>query len=101
MPEGTAVENIAGLEGYYKSTFTLDFDMVNNASFSGLTLGLVGKNTNFKGDIYFGNMRFIKGETTEIYKETTQKIQKGAGITIAEDGRTITTASGKTVSVDK
>ena len=99
LPEGTAVENIAGLEGYYKSTFTLDFDMVNNASFSGLTLGLVGKNTNFKGDIYFGNMRFIKGETTEIYKETTQKIQKGAGITIAEDGRTITTASGKTVSV--
>nr|MDE6363534.1 hypothetical protein [Lachnospiraceae bacterium] len=97
VPEGTPVD-IPGMEGYYKAEYVLELKIPEGA-FNKLTLGLVGKNTDFVGDIYFGNMRFAKAAESDIYVDSTLVPQKGAGIQVVDDGRSIQTASGNKVRI--
>ena len=97
VPEGEPV-TIPGLEGYYKAEYVLELKIPEGA-FNKLTLGLVGKNTDFVGDFYFGNMRFVKTAEPDIYVDSTITPQKGAGIQVVDDGRSIQTASGNKVPI--
>lgn len=54
LPEGEAV-TIPGLEGYYKAEYVLEKKY--EGAFRNMTLGFIGKNTDFVGDVYFDNMR--------------------------------------------
>lgn len=98
VPEGTPVEGIAGLEGYYKAEISLGFK-TKDAAFSNLTLGLVGQNTDYKGDILLDNVRFTQVIADDIYVDSTVEVKKGSGITVAEDGRSLKTASNSTVAI--
>lgn len=98
VPEGTPVENVAGLEGYYKAEFELAFKTADKA-FQNLTLGIVGQNTDYKGDIIFDNIRFTQYIAPDADVDSTVAVQKGNGITVAADGRSLTTASGKTTAI--
>ena len=60
---------------------------------------MVGKNTDFQGDIYFDNMKFTNIEVEDIYVDATIEVQKGNGVTVSADGKSITTASGQSVSI--
>ena len=98
VPEGTAVDD---MDGWYKSEVTVSFN-TKDASFSKLTLGIVGYMTDYKGDVYLDNARFTQVTADDIYVDATVVAKKGNGITVAEDGRSITTASGqKTAIADK
>ncbi|MCI8973937.1 MAG: hypothetical protein HFH79_10170 [Lachnospiraceae bacterium] len=97
LPEGVAVE-IPGMEGYYKAEYVLEIKIPEGA-FHKLTLGLVGKNTDFVGDIYFGNMRFVKTAEPDLYVDSTLAAQKGAGIQVVDNGKSIQTASGNKVGI--
>lgn len=92
LPEGEAVD-IPGLEGYYKAQFVLEkkFD----GAFQNLTFSIVGKNTDYVGEIYLDNMRFTKITAPDIYVDSTIPVQKGAGIQIVDNGRNLQTASGQ------
>lgn len=98
LPKGTAVEGVEGLDGYYKSEFILNYPS-KDAAFDGVSIGIVGVNTDYKGEIYLDNMRFIQTKVDDAYVDTTIKAQKGAGITVSDDGRTLTTASGEQVAI--
>lgn len=98
IPKGTQVEGMEGLDGYYKSEYVLNYSS-KDAAFEGLSLGIVGVNTDYKGTIYIGNMRFIQTKVEDDYVDTTIKVQKGAGINVSDDGRSLTTASGKKVEI--
>lgn len=100
VKEGAAVENIAGLEGYYKSEFVVSFNPTKG-SFQNLSLGIVGVNTDYKGDIFFDNMRFTQVLEEDIYVDAAIAPVKGNGIRVTEDGRSIVTADGTTVEVPK
>lgn len=99
LPKGEAVTGIPELEGYYKSQLELVIETKKSASFSDLELGMVGKNTDFQGDIYFDNMKFTNIEVEDIYVDATVEVQKGDGVTVSADGKSITTASGQSVSI--
>ena len=64
---------------------------------STLTLGIVGQNTDYKGDILLDHMRFTQVIAEDIYVDSTVKVKKGDGIVVSEDGRSLTTASKNTV----
>lgn len=98
VPEGTPVENVEGLEGYYKAEFELAFKTADKA-FKNLTLGIVGQSTDYKGDIIFDNVRFTQYIAPDADVDSTVAVQKGNGITVAADGRSLTTASGKTTAI--
>ncbi|MDE7479106.1 MAG: glycoside hydrolase family 26 protein, partial [Lachnospiraceae bacterium] len=97
VPVGEPVD-IPGLEGYYKAEFVLDLK-IPAGTFNGLTFGLVGKNTNFVGDIYLDNMRFTQVTASDIYVDSTIAPVKGPGIQIVDEGRSIQTASGNKVEI--
>lgn len=92
MPEGEAVD-IPGLEGYYKAQFVMEkkFD----GAFQNLTFSIVGKNTDYVGEIYLDNMRFTKITAPDIYVDSTIPVQKGAGVQVVDNGRNLQTASGQ------
>lgn len=96
LPAGEPVE-IAGLEGYYKAEFVLEKKY--EGAFQNLTFSIVGKNTDYAGDIYFDNMRFTKLTTPEIYVDSTILPNKGPGIQVVDEGRSIQTASGQKVAI--
>lgn len=98
VPVGTAVEGVAGLDGYYKSQFVLPINP-KEASFEKLIFGIIGVNTDYKGDIYLDNVRFTQTKESDAYVDTTIKAQKGAGITVSEDGRILKTASGQEIAI--
>jgi len=98
IPEGTPAEGITELEGYYKAEVSLGFK-TKDAAFSRLTLGLVGQNTDYRGDVLFDNVRFTQVIAEDIYVDSTVTVQKGSGITVAEDGRSLTTAGNSTVAI--
>ena len=98
LPEGEAVE-IAGLEGYYKSQFVLEKKY--DGAFQNLTFGIVGKNTDYAGEIYFDNMRFTKITAPEVYVDSTILPEKGAGLQIVDNGRTLQTASGQKIQISR
>ncbi len=98
LPEGEAVE-LAGLEGYYKSQFVLEKKY--DGAFQNLTFGIVGKNTDYAGEIYFDNMRFTKITAPEVYVDSTILPEKGAGIQIVDNGRTLQTASGQKTPISE
>ena len=98
LEKGEAVTDIAGLEGWYKTELNLPF-ITKDAEFSELTFGLIGVNTDYKGDVLFDNMRFTQVTADDIYVDATEVAKKGAGLTISEDGRTLTTESGNTVEI--
>ena len=98
LPEGEAVE-IAGLEGYYKSQFVLEKKY--DGAFQNLTFGIVGKNTDYAGEIYFDNMRFTKITAPEVYVDSTILPEKGAGLQIVDNGRTLQTASGQKIPISE
>jgi mannan endo-1,4-beta-mannosidase len=98
LPEGEAVE-IAGLEGYYKSQFVLEKKY--DGAFQNLTFGIVGKNTDYAGEIYFDNMRFTKITAPEVYVDSTILPEKGAGLQIVDNGRTLQTASGQKIQISE
>lgn len=98
LPKGTAVEGVEGLDGYYKSEFVLNYTS-KDAAFEGVSIGIVGVNTDYKGSIYLDNMRFTQTRTADAYVDTTVKAEKGAGIRVSDDGRTLTTASGQQVAI--
>ncbi len=98
LPEGEAVE-IAGLEGYYKSQFVLEKKY--DGAFQNLTFGIVGKNTDYAGEIYFDNMRFKKITAPEVYVDSTILPEKGAGLQIVDNGRTLQTASGQKIPISE
>lgn len=68
-------------------------------AFQNLTFSIVGKNTDYAGDIYFDNMRFTKLTTPEIYVDSTILPNKGPGIQVVDEGRSIQTASGQKVAI--
>lgn len=92
VPEGEAVD-IPGLEGYYKAQFVMEkkFD----GAFQNLTFSIVGKNTDYVGEIYLDNMRFTKITAPDIYVDSTIPVQKGAGVQVVDNGRSLQTASGQ------
>ncbi len=92
LPEGEAVE-LAGLEGYYKSEFVLEKKY--DGAFQNLTFSIVGKNTDYVGEIYLDNMRFTKVTAPDVYVDSTVLPKKGAGIQIVDNGRNLQTASGQ------
>lgn len=96
LPAGEPVE-LAGLEGYYKAEFVLEKKF--EGDFQNLTFSIVGKNTDYAGDIYFDNMRFTKLTTPEIYVDSTILPNKGPGIQVVDEGRSIQTASGQKVAI--
>ncbi len=96
LSAGEPVE-IAGLEGYYKAEFVLEKKY--EGAFQNLTFSIVGKNTDYAGDIYFDNMRFTKLTTPEIYVDSTILPNKGPGIQVVDEGRSIQTASGQKVAI--
>ncbi|MEZ3495579.1 MAG: hypothetical protein K1W38_25670 [Lachnospiraceae bacterium] len=98
LPEGEAVE-LAGLEGYYKSQFVLEKKY--DGAFQNLTFGIVGKNTDYAGEIYFDNMRFKKITAPEVYVDSTILPEKGAGLQIVDNGRTLQTASGQKIPISE
>ncbi len=97
IPEGEPVD-IPGMEGYYKAEYVLNLRLTEGA-FQNLTFGFVGKNTDFKGDIYLDNMRFTKIVAPDVYVDSTILPKKGAGIRVAEDGRSLQTASGQKIPI--
>lgn len=99
VPEGEPV-TIEGLEGYYKAEYVLGLKITDGA-FTGLTLGMVGKNTDYVGDIYFDNMRFTQVREDDIYVDSTLLPKKGPGIKVTDEGRKIETASGQKVDITK
>ncbi len=92
LPEGEAVD-IPGLEGYYKAQFVMEkkFD----GAFQNLRFSIVGKNTDYVGEIYLDNMRFTKITAPDIYVDSTIPVQKGAGVQVVDNGRNLQTASGQ------
>lgn len=96
LPAGEPAE-IAGLEGYYKAEFVLEKKF--QGDFQNLTFSIVGKNTDYKGEIYFDNMRFTKLTAPEIYVDSTILPNKGPGIQVVDEGRSIQTASGQKVAI--
>lgn len=92
LPEGEAVD-IPGLEGYYKAQFVMEkkFD----GAFQNLTFSIVGKNTDYVGEVYLDNMRFTKITAPDIYVDSTIPVQKGAGVQVVDNGRNLQTASGQ------
>lgn len=99
IPEGEPV-SIEGLEGYYKAEYVANLK-IQNGAFTGLTLGMVGKNTDYQGDIYFDNVRFTQVKEDDIYVDSTIPLQKGPGIKVTDGGRKIETASGQKVDITK
>ncbi|MDE7477555.1 MAG: glycoside hydrolase family 26 protein, partial [Lachnospiraceae bacterium] len=97
IPVGEPAD-IDGLEGYYKAEYVLNLK-IPAGEFQNLTLGLVGKNTDYKGDIYLDNMRFTQIVEEDVYVDSTKTPVKGAGIQIVDAGRNIQTASGKKVAI--
>ena len=97
LPESEPTD-IPGLEGYNKAEFELKFK-VPKGTFEELTFGFVGKNTDFAGDIYIDNMRFTQLTTPDVYVDSTLLPEKGAGIKVVDDGRSIQTASGNKVAI--
>ncbi len=98
VAEGTPVEGIPDLEGYYKTEVEISFK-TKDAAFRTLTLGIVGQNTDYKGDILLDHMRFTQVIAEDIYVDSTVKVKKGDGIVVSEDGRSLTTASKNTVAI--
>ncbi len=96
LPAGEPAE-IAGLEGYYKAEFVLEKKY--EGDFQNLTFSIVGKNTDYKGDIYFDHMRFTKISKPDIYVDSTILPKKGPGIRVVDEGRSIQTASGQKVAI--
>lgn len=99
VPEGEPVK-IEGLEDYCKAEYVLNLKITDGA-FTGLTLGMVGKNTDYTGDIYFDNMRFTQVHEDDIYVDSTVLPKKGPGIKVTDEGRKIETASGQKVDITK
>ena len=99
VPEGQPV-TIEGLEGYYKAEYTGSLK-IRDGAFTGLTLGMVGKNTDYQGDIYFDNMRFTQVKEDDIYVDSTILPKKGPGIKVTDGGRKIETASGQKVDITR
>ena len=100
LPAGEPA-NISGLEGYYKAEFVLN-NRFPAGAFTNLTFGFVGKNTDFVGDVYLDNMRFTKvtvEDAEDVYVDSTILPVKGPGIQVADDGRSIRTASGKQFAI--
>ena len=97
LPAGEPAD-IPGLEGYYKAEYKLDL-RIPSGVFNTLTVGFVGKSTDFKGDIYLDNMRFTKVVEEDIYVDSTIKPEKGPGIQVVDEGRSIQTASGNKVAI--
>ncbi|MBD5502417.1 MAG: hypothetical protein HDR09_20580 [Lachnospiraceae bacterium] len=100
LPAGEPA-NISGLEGYYKAEFVLN-NRFPAGAFTNLTFGFVGKNTDFVGDVYLDNMRFTKvtvEDAEDVYVDSTILPVKGPGIQVADDGRSIQTASGKQFAI--
>lgn len=56
--------------GLKKSKVTLKFDS-KDSNISSVTIGIIGSNTNYKGDIYIDNINFEKGKADEAYVEKT------------------------------
>lgn len=96
LPAGEPVE-IEGLEGYYKSEFVLEKKF--EGAFKNLTFGFVGKNTDFKGDVYLDNMRFTQITAPDVYVTSTILPKKGPGIQVVDEGRNIQTASGEKFAI--
>ncbi|MDE5718289.1 MAG: hypothetical protein K2I53_11885 [Lachnospiraceae bacterium] len=96
LPAGEPVE-MDVLEGYYKAEFVLEKKF--EGDFQNLTFSIVGKSTDYVGDIYFDNMRFTKLSKPDIYVDTTILPQKGPGIQVVDGGRGIQTASGQKVAI--
>lgn len=98
IAEGTPVEGIQELEGYYKAEVEIGFKTMD-AAFSTLTLGIVGQQTDYKGDILLDRVRFTQVIAEDIYVDSTVEVKKGDGIVVSEDGRSLTTASKNTVAI--
>lgn len=98
IPVGTPVEGIEGLENYNRSELVLQISP-KDAAFTQLSFGIVGVNTDYKGEIYLDNMRFTQTKVADAYVDTTIRAQKGAGISVSDDGRTLTTASGQQIAI--
>ncbi|MDE7359328.1 MAG: hypothetical protein K2N39_07885 [Lachnospiraceae bacterium] len=96
LPAGEPAK-IDGLEGYYKAEFVLEKKF--EGDFQNLTFSIVGKNTDYVGDVYFDNMRFTQLSKPDIYVDTTILPQKGPGIQVVDGGRSIQTASGQKVAI--
>lgn len=96
LPAGEPAE-IAGLEGCYKAEFVLEKKF--EGGFQNLTFSIVGKNTDYVGDIYFDNMRFTQLSKPDIYVDSTIQPKKGPGIQVVDEGRSIQTASGQKVAI--
>lgn len=56
--------------GLKKSKVTLKFDS-KDSNVSSITIGIIGSNTNYKGDIYIDNINFEKGKAEEAYVPKT------------------------------
>ena len=97
LPAGEPVD-IPGLEDYYKAEFVLNYRFPAG-TFTNLTFGFVGKNTDFAGDVYLDNMRFTKVTAEDVYVDSTILPVKGSGIRVVDGGRSIQTASGETVAI--
>ena len=97
LPAGEPVD-IPGLEDYYKAEFVLNYRFPAG-TFTNLTFGFVGKNTDFAGDVYLDNMRFTKVTAEDVYVDSTILPKKGSGIQVVDNGRSIQTASGEKVTI--
>lgn len=80
--------------GLKKLAFSLTFD--NTDIENGFTIGLVGKNTDYNGVIYFDNIVLSSEERepeADIYVDATVEVT-GQNVVLAVDGTTLTTGAG-------
>jgi len=80
--------------GLKKVAFTITFDNTDIAN--GFTIGLVGKNTDYNGVIYFDNVVLSSEERepeADIYVDATVEVT-GQGVALAVSGTTLTTGAG-------
>ncbi len=80
--------------GLKKVAFTITFDNTDIAN--GFTIGLVGKNTDYNGVIYFDNVVLSSEERepeADIYVDATVEVT-GQGVALAVTGTTLTTGTG-------
>jgi mannan endo-1,4-beta-mannosidase len=69
--------------GLKKAKVTLKFDP-KDSNISSVTMGIIGANTNYKGDIYIDNINFEKGKAEDIYVEKSVAVTKQDKVEIGD-----------------
>lgn len=73
-------ENVEDVEGgLKKAKVTIKFSGVNT-DISGVIIGIIGSNTDYKGDIFIDSIEFSKEESEEIYVDITEELMETPSI---------------------